>query len=359
SSLPSGVSPICFAATCANLIFAFHHHNNKTNYSFKTFLWIWLIVIPDLILFYLFCVLLFYVGWKHPQHSLYGILVGLVYAIFIILISSCNIIMLTITALFTAAVRGDFYHQRELIQKLKYDFQYDGFDIIDHSRYVPDLGIFDPADLNILPLLWKWLDKTLAEEQIHQLMMSLFITGTHVPFLFPDDQSYTDYQYYTNDPCISAYLNTLRTTDELFGKIIRGFKSRKLYDETPFITVSDYADVFNDHDSQTVGLLSSFPLESAFSVPLLLHNQYLQAKQLHENRQLKTTLSLSERTSILRRPNQQESIQYIFNLANFGNSFIIHLYHLEHDPFESIDLINLDNQPANTHPLWIDIEYHK
>ncbi|CAF1269352.1 unnamed protein product [Adineta steineri] len=227
------------------------------------------------------------------------------------------------------------------------------------TGYVPDIGIFDPPDSNILPLLWKCLDKTLAEEQTHQLMMSLFITGTHVPFLFPDDQSYTDYQYYTNDPCINAYLNTLRTTDELFGKIIRGFKSRKLYDETLFITVSDYADVFNDHDSQTVGLLSSSPLESAFSVPLLLHNQYLQAKQLHDNRQLKTILSLSERTSILRRPNQQESIQYIFNLANFGNSFIIHLYHLEHDPFESIDLSNLDNQPADTHPLWIDIEYHK
>ncbi|CAF1309547.1 unnamed protein product [Adineta steineri] len=194
--------------------------------------------------------------------------------------------------------------------------------------YVPDLGICGPADPNILPLLWKWLDETLAEEQTHQLMMNLLVTGTHVPFLFPDDQSYTDYQYYTNDPCINAYLNTLITTDELFGKIIRGFKSRKLYDETLFITVSDYADVFNDHDSQTVGLLSSSPLESAFSVPLLLHNQYLQAKQLHvssssswkkkklnkkssnrllssvENRQLKTTLSISERTSILRRPNQ-------------------------------------------------------
>ncbi|CAF3967580.1 unnamed protein product [Adineta steineri] len=184
--------------------------------------------------------------------------------------------------------------------------------------YVPDIGIFDPPDSNILPLLWKWLDETLAEEQTHQLMMSLLVTGTHVPFLFPDDQSYTDCQYYTNDPYINAYLNTLRTTDEFFGKIIRGFKSRKLYDETLFITVSDYADVFNDHDSQTVGLLSSSPLESAFSVPLLLHNQYLQAKQLH-----------------------------------------VHLYHLEHDPFESIDLSNLDNQPANTHPLWIDIEYHK
>ncbi|CAF1185509.1 unnamed protein product [Adineta steineri] len=148
-------------------------------------------------------------------------------------------------------------------------------------RYVPDIGIFDPPDSNILPLLWKWLDETLAEEQTHQLMMSLLVTGTHVPFLFPDDQSYTDCQYYTNDPYINAYLNTLRTTDEFFGKIIRGFKSRKLYDETLFITVSDYADVFNDHDSQTVGLLSSSPLESAFSVPLLLHNQYLQAKQLH------------------------------------------------------------------------------
>ncbi|CAF1269314.1 unnamed protein product [Adineta steineri] len=109
-------------------------------------------------------------------------------------------------------------------------------------------------------------------------MMSLLVTGTHKPFLFPNDRSYTDYQYYTNDPRINAYLNTLKITDELFGKIIHGFKSRKLYNETLFVTVSDYAYVFNDHDSQTVGLLSSSPLESAFLVPLLLHNRYLQAK---------------------------------------------------------------------------------
>ncbi|CAF1269333.1 unnamed protein product [Adineta steineri] len=58
------------------------------------------------------------------------------------------------SAFFTAA-RSDFDHQREVIQKFKFHSQYDGFDIIDHSRYVPDLGMFGPANPNISPLLWK------------------------------------------------------------------------------------------------------------------------------------------------------------------------------------------------------------
>ncbi|CAF4181428.1 unnamed protein product [Adineta steineri] len=240
-------------------------------------------------------------------------------------------------------------------------------------------------------------------------MMSLLITGTHEPFLYPEDRSYNDYQYYTNDPRINAHLNTLRITDELFGKLIHGFKSRKLYDETLFIVVSDHGYVFNDYGSQTLGLLSS-PLESAFSVPLIFHNRYLQAKQLHgqystmdilptimdillssskknkkltdqllssvENQQLKTILYLYEGTSILRRRVEEESIRYIFNLANPGNSFLsikqyprkltyditndeVHLYHLQYDPFESIDLINLSNQPIDNYPSWIHINHHK
>ncbi|CAF1424770.1 unnamed protein product, partial [Adineta steineri] len=95
--LTSGVLSICFVATCANRILAFHHYGNKMNLSSSTFLWIWIIFIPDLFVLFILYLLLFYVGSKYPQYNLYSILVGLVYAIFIILVSSCNIIMLTIT----------------------------------------------------------------------------------------------------------------------------------------------------------------------------------------------------------------------------------------------------------------------
>ncbi|CAF1185561.1 unnamed protein product [Adineta steineri] len=145
-------------------------------------------------------------------------------------------------------------------------------------------------------------------------MMSLLVTGTHKPFLFPNDRSYTDYQYYTNDPRINAYLNTLKITDELFGKIIHGFKSRKLYNETLFVTVSDYAYVFNDHDSQTVAHPG---------------NSYKSIKQ------------------------------YPRKLTYDITSDEVHLCHIEYDTFESIDLINLYNQPISNHPSWIHINHYK
>ncbi|CAF1201161.1 unnamed protein product [Rotaria sordida] len=311
------------------------------------------------------------------------------------------------SAFFTAA-RDDFDHQRDLFNKLKFDTIINGFDIYEQTGNVPDLGMFGPADQYILPLMWKWIDKNLAENETNHLMMSLLVTGTHEPFPQPNDWSFDEYRFYIDEPNVNNYLNALHATDDFLKEIFDGFKLRKLYDDTLFIITSDHGYVFNDYGRQMLGLLST-PLECAFSVPLMLHNPHLEAKQLDgqftnmdilptimdillssikpiqqstnqllsvPNNQLQSILSRYEGTSILRMLIEKQPVRYTFHLTNPGNSYIIvkqypkkltydisndevHLYHLEHDPFELVDLIHLDYKIATTHPPWINVMCNK
>jgi len=188
-------------------------------------------------------------------------------------------------------------------------------------------------------------------------------------------------------------------------KIIKGFKSRKLFNETLFVIVSDHGHAFDDNGRSMFGTLN-VPLESAFLVPLMFHNPYLEAKQLDGQftsmdvlptimdiflssrssqqstnqllsvpiNQLQSILSRYEGTSILRMPFEQQPVRYTFHLANPGNSYIlvkqypkkltynfgtdeVHLYHLQHDPFEKTDLITVDYNNKETYPLWIDVTH--
>ena len=307
------------------------------------------------------------------------------------------------SAFFTAA-RDDFDRQRDLFTELKFDSIINGYNIYEKIGNLPDVGIFGPGDPHVLPLMWKWIDSNLAENQKNQLLMSLLTTGTHEPFPIPDDKSFHEYRNYVDVVNVNNYLNTMRITDDFLKKIIDGFKSRKLYNETLFVITSDHGYVFNDHGREMLGLLNT-PLESAFSVPLVLHNPHLEAKQLDgqftnmdilptiidillsstrstsqsanqllsvPHNQLQTVLSQYEGRSILRMPVEQHSMRYTFHLANPGDSCIIvkqhpnkltydiandevHLYHLVHDPFELVDLMVFNYDTTAAYPSWIDM----
>ncbi|CAF1137390.1 unnamed protein product [Adineta ricciae] len=308
------------------------------------------------------------------------------------------------SAIFTTA-RGDFDHQQQLFQQFQFDKIYDAADIYEKEGYVPDVGMFGPEDTHILPLVWKWLDDSLAEAKPSRLFMSLLATGTHEPFTVPDDYYSREYQDFIDDIYVNSFLNALHISDRLVSDIIQGFKRRHIYDNTLFIIVSDHGYVFNDHGSQIRGLLSN-PLEPAFSVPLMFHNPHLIAKSLTEqfstmdilptimdillsstksrkksmNRllsvsetRLQSIFSRYEGRSILRMPVEQQAERLTFSLANPGGAFAIarqyprklsydvtndevHLYHLGHDPTESTDLLALNGDDSDTYPPWIDIK---
>lgn len=304
------------------------------------------------------------------------------------------------SAFFTAA-RDDFDHQQELVDKIKFDTVINGYDIYKEIGRIPDLGMFGPPDPYILPPMWKWIDQQLTEQPTQRLMMSLLVTGTHEPFPIADEQFSDEYQSFIYEPYVNRYLNTLRITDKFLQEIIKGLMSRNLYNDTLFVVTSDHGYVFNDHGREVLGLLSS-PLESAFSVPLMFYNPYLQSKQLDgqfttmdilptimdvllssssqqsanhllsvPRQKLQSILERYEGTSLLRMPIEKQPVRYTFQLANPGNSYIIvkqypnkltyniendqvHLYNLKHDPLEFIDLMAIEHKTEQTYPSWID-----
>ncbi|CAF3658695.1 unnamed protein product [Rotaria sp. Silwood1] len=310
------------------------------------------------------------------------------------------------SAFFTAA-RDDFDRQRELINRMRFDNMYSGFDVVNRTETVLDVGMFGPSDSTILPLLWDWIDNTLNEDKERNLMTSLLLTGTHEPFIMPPTEPiYRDYIEYKR---ANKYLNTIRVVDDVLKTIIDGLKLRGLYNETLIVIVSDHGYAFRDWGQKSLAAWR-VAFESAFLVPLMLHNPYLEAKQLegqytnmdilptimdvmlssqetsHEstNRlltvrqdQFNSILSRYEGTSLLRLPVEKENQRYTFHLDNPGNSHVIvkqyprkliydvhhddvYLFHLGYDPQESIDLISFDRHDyTGIYPDWLQIDHSR
>ncbi|CAF2742239.1 unnamed protein product [Rotaria sp. Silwood2] len=158
-----------------------------------------------------------------------------------------------------------------------FDNKDSGFDVVNRTRSVPDVGMFGPSDSTILPLLWNWIDNTLGDDKERKLMTSLLLTGTHKPFVMPRTESiYHNYIEYT---CANKYLNTIQVVDDALKTIIDGLKLRGLYNETLIVIASDHGYAFRDW-GQTYLATWRVLYEGAFLVPLMLHNPYLEAKQL-------------------------------------------------------------------------------
>ncbi|CAF1620886.1 unnamed protein product [Rotaria magnacalcarata] len=308
------------------------------------------------------------------------------------------------SAFFTSA-RDDFDRQRELIRRMKFDNVYSGFEVINRTGPVPDVGMFGPADSTILPLLWDWIDNNLDENKENKLMTSLLLTGTHEPFVMPPKERI--YRNYLEDTRANKYLNTIRATDTILKTIIDGLKSRDLYNETLIVIVSDHGYAFRDWGRKSLAAWR-VPFECAFLVPLMLHNPNLKAKQLDgqytnmdilptimdallssqgtlngsvnrllnvQQDKLNSILSQYEGTSLLRLPNAHKNQRYTFHLDNPGNSHVIvkqyprklvydvhydeaHLFHLGYDPRESIDIISFDRRDyKGTYPDWIQVDH--
>ena len=93
---------MCFVATVANRIKVLQYYANEINFSLYTVVWLWFIVIPDLFVLLILYILLFHIRWKCPQLYQCCILFGYSLAVFILLISTGNILMLTITGIFSS-----------------------------------------------------------------------------------------------------------------------------------------------------------------------------------------------------------------------------------------------------------------
>ena len=308
------------------------------------------------------------------------------------------------SAFFTAA-RDDFDRQRQLLDRMHFDEVFNGFHIYNRSGRIPDLGLFGPPDTTILPLLWEWIDRSVAEDRTRQLFINLLTTGTHHPCDLAPDELVEDYKYYLKDDIANKYLNALRVTDKLLEEIFRGMKSRGLYDQTLFVIVSDHAQAMNDGGHIAYGTFET-TLESSFLIPVMLHNPHLRAQRLRgqmtnmdilptimdvlltsnsstsrTNNVLLSDLQPSLKDSLLRYegrsllrwlvPNTPERYTFHLNNPGYGHLVVkqyplklvyafqakkVQLFHLGLDSDEKIDLIKLEYQPTSSYPEWLTID---
>jgi lipoteichoic acid synthase len=202
---------------------------------------------------------------------------------------------------------------------------------------------------------------------------------------------------------VNNYLNTIRLSDALLETVVDGLKARQLYNDTLMIIMSDHGFAFHDWGRKSLATWK-VSLESGFSIPLMFHNPHLEAKQLRgqftnmdllptimdvllssqasthqltnhllsvEHDKLQSILSRYEGITLFRSPAEQQIERYTFHLANPGNTKIIvrqyprklvydiyddyvYVYHLIHDPQESINLIDFDHDSwAVPYPDWV------
>ena len=306
---------------------------------------------------------------------------------------------------FLTAARDNFDHQRELIKRMGFNEIYSGFEIAAQNRSIPDVGMFGPPDAAIMPLLWHWFDSNLNNDKERKLLTTLLMTGTHDPFVMPPTEAI--YHNYIEDTRANKYLNTIRVADFFLKTIVDGLKLRRLYDETLIVILSDHGYAFRDWGKESLALWR-VSFEAGFSIPLMLHNPHLKPKHLNgqftnmdvlptimdtllssqkvsddsdnslltvQQDQLESILARYEGTSLLRLPVEQQLQRYTFHLDNPGDSYIIvkqhprklvydshyddvHLFHLEYDPHESIDLILFDRSDyVGDYPDWLLVDH--
>lgn len=90
----------CFIALIHNRLTIFYTYGNYMIWSSAAFLWIWLTIIPDILIFLVLFILLIYVPFKWlDSNRLYALFV-LLLALLVLAILSCNILLLIRTGKF-------------------------------------------------------------------------------------------------------------------------------------------------------------------------------------------------------------------------------------------------------------------
>jgi hypothetical protein len=95
---------MCFVAIVINRITVFLYYGSEINFSLDTLFWMWFIIVPDFLVLLILYTLLFYVERTYPQLNKCGIVIGSGFAVFILLVSTGNILMLKITGMFPSQI---------------------------------------------------------------------------------------------------------------------------------------------------------------------------------------------------------------------------------------------------------------
>ncbi|WNJ16455.1 sulfatase [Pontibacter sp. G13] len=122
------------------------------------------------------------------------------------------------------------------------------------------------------PAFWDWVQESPDEP----FFAVCWTNQTHYPYLVTDPLDSID----TSNRLRNRYLNALRESDQMFGKLMEGLKSRSLLDETLVVVLGDHGEAFGEQGQ--FGHAGHI-LEDHIKIPLLLiHGETFQGESRSE-----------------------------------------------------------------------------
>ena len=119
-------------------------------------------------------------------------------------------------------------------------------------------------DQCIVDRYFQWLD----QNKIQKKYSMLWTNQTHYPYFFDADKEAN----YVNNKDLNHYLNALKSTDEAFGRLMKGLEDRGMLKNTMVIVVGDHGEAFGTHNQSTH---ASYIYEENVHIPCIIYNPVL------------------------------------------------------------------------------------
>lgn len=257
---------------------------------------------------------------------------------------------------FISASNTSFQRGDEFLSHRRFDVlaDYDDLDCAGQRFNTDDWSFLDGVDEECMVEAFNNWEAQNPEQPFFAM---LWTTGTHYPYFVVDEEI----NFGVDDKTFNRYLNALRHSDKVVGKLLRSLEKRGLLASTLVVLVGDHGEAFGRHDQTThaskiyeenvhVPLIIINP--RLFSgeenptigghvdiAPTIMHLLNLPAPDAWQGQSLFAT-DRSNRTYFYTPWSEflfgfrEDNLKFIFNATD--NSYEI--YDLRHDPYETTNL---------------------
>ncbi len=144
---------------------------------------------------------------------------------------------------------GDNYFQRggEFLALRKFDTIKDCRNLNCAQKFGMNEKEFDPLDGTNDECTGAALMNWVKNEPNKPFFTMMWTYQTHYPYYFSGQEK----QFDTSDPILNRYLNAVKHSDLVLGKIIDELKANNLFESTLIVVVGDHGEAFGRHDQTT------------------------------------------------------------------------------------------------------------
>ncbi|MES2139608.1 MAG: sulfatase-like hydrolase/transferase [Bacteroidota bacterium] len=144
---------------------------------------------------------------------------------------------------------GDNHFQRggEFLALRKFDTIKDCRNLNCTQKFGMNEKEFDPLDGTNDECTGQELMKWVKNEPDKPFFTMMWTYQTHYPYYFLGSEK----QFDTSDPILNRYLNAVKHSDLVLGRIIEELKTNNLFESTLIVVVGDHGEAFGRHDQTT------------------------------------------------------------------------------------------------------------